>query len=72
MANTSNPMKTELDLIRLAEMHPDDKVANAAMKDLRERFDSTYGWCMDCDGLVVKEKECCLNHVPSTLSNIPD
>jgi len=41
----------------------DDNVANKAMKELRERFDKTYGWCMDCDGLVCKEKDCCLNRL---------
>ena len=51
-------MKTENQLIQLAEMHPDDKVANKAMKELRERFDSSYIWCGDCDGLVVKERLC--------------
>lgn len=53
--------KTEIELIKLAEMHPDDSIANKAMKELRQRFDETYGWCSDCDGLVCKEKDCCLN-----------
>jgi hypothetical protein len=53
-------MRTENKLIQIAEMHPDDKVANKAMKELRERFDPTYMWCMDCDGLVVKERLCCM------------
>lgn len=51
----------EIRLCRIAEMDPDDAKANTAMKELRERFDSTYGWCNDCDGLVVKKKDCCLN-----------
>ena len=34
-----------------------------ALKELRESFDKTYGWCMDCDGLVCKEKDCCLNRL---------
>ena len=54
-------MRTEQELIETAEMHEDDEVANAAMKELRERFDKTYFWCMDCDGLVCKFSECCLN-----------
>jgi hypothetical protein len=54
-------MKTEIELIRLAEQHPDDEVANKAMQELRTKFDKTYGWCNDCDGLVCKEKDCCLN-----------
>lgn len=56
-------MKTENELIALAEQHPDDNVANKAMKELREKFDKTYGWCEDCDGLVCKEKDCCLNRL---------
>jgi hypothetical protein len=56
-------MKTENELIRLAEQHPDDKVAKKAMKELRTKFDKTYGWCNDCDGLVCKEKDCCLNRL---------
>tara|TARA_R100000781_G_scaffold115008_1_gene88415 strand:- start:2297 stop:2473 length:177 start_codon:yes stop_codon:yes gene_type:complete len=53
--------KEELELMRIAEQHPDDEEANKAMKQLREKYDPTYGWCMDCDGLVCKEKDCCLN-----------
>ena len=55
-----NFMETETALIRLAEQHPEDKVANKAMKELRENFVKTYGWCIDCDGLVCKKKDCCL------------
>jgi len=54
-------MNTENELIQLAEQHPDDIVANKAMKELREKFDKTYFWCEDCDGLVCKEIDCCLN-----------
>ena len=53
-------MKTEIELIKIAEQHPEDSEANKAMKELRERFDKSYGWCSDCDGLVVKENDCCL------------
>lgn len=56
-------MKKEEELILTAQEHPDDDVANAAMKELRERFDETYIWCEDCDGLVVKEKDCCINRL---------
>ncbi len=56
-------MKTENELIDLATWHIDDAVANKAMAELRERFDSTYFWCTDCDGLVVKDKDCCLNRL---------
>ena len=51
--------KTESELIKIAETHPDETVAQKAMIELRKRFDKTYGWCVDCDGLVVKEKDCC-------------
>jgi len=51
----------EQSLIRLAQEHPDDKTANTAMKQLRKLYDSTYVWCEDCDGLVTKSAECCLN-----------
>ena len=54
-------MKSEIELIQLAQEHPNDSVANKEMKELRERFDKTYGWCEDCDGLVCKEKDCCMN-----------
>jgi len=53
--------KTEIELVKLAERSPDDIVANKAMEELRLRFDKTYMWCEDCDGLVIEEKYCCLN-----------
>lgn len=63
------------DVIRLIEpvfrdvatFHPNDNFANKAMKELRNRFDETYFWCGDCDGLVCKQKECCLNNKPETI-----
>lgn len=61
-------MKTEHELISIAEQHPDDSVANEAMKELRQRFDKTYDWCMDCDGLACKEKDCCLNNTTSKVN----
>lgn len=54
-------MRTEDELIEIAQTHPDDDTANKAMKELRIRFDDTYFWCEDCDGVVCKIKECCLN-----------
>lgn len=53
--------RSELELMKIAQNHPDDTLANEAMKELRERFDSTYFWCNDCDGAVCKKKDCCLN-----------
>ena len=38
-----------------------DEEANKAMEELRDKFDKSYGWCSDCDYLVVKESECCMN-----------
>ena len=35
-------MKSELQLIQLAEIHHEDIVANSAMVELKERFDVTY------------------------------
>ncbi len=46
-------MKTEIELIQLAEQHLDDDVANNAMKELRERFDKSYLWCWDCVSKIV-------------------
>ena len=60
--NMSN--KVELELIKIAQNHPDDKISKSAMKRLKSEFDETYGWCLDCDGAVVKEAECCLNREP--------
>ncbi len=54
-------MTIEEILIHVAQNDLDEKVANEAMRLLREMYDTTYGWCMDCDGLVTKEKDCCLN-----------
>lgn len=47
-------------IVSIAQGHSDDKYANNAMKQLKERFDKTYMFCVDCDGLVTKEKDCCL------------
>ena len=47
-------------LIFLAMAHKVDEIANYAMTKLRERYDKTYFWCEDCDGVVLKKTECCL------------
>ncbi len=54
-------LKLEEELVVIAQMSIDDNAANYAMKMLREDYDKTYSWCDDCDGLVVKAKDCCLN-----------
>jgi hypothetical protein len=54
----------EEELVRIAQCGG-DKQANAAMKKLRELYDPTYMWCGDCDELVCKFNECCLNRPPS-------
>ena len=51
----------EWNLVATAQNTEDDQAANEAMRLLRENFDPTYGWCEDCDGLVCKEKDCCMN-----------
>lgn len=56
--------KREQELINIAEQHVDDVIANEAMKKLREEFDSSYKWCEDCDGMVVMERNCCMNQPP--------
>ncbi len=48
---------TEAQLIEIAE-GPDDASADKAMKELRERFDSSYVWCPELDYAVVKLCEC--------------
>ncbi len=53
-------MKTKQELIEIAESNDDTK-ADAAMKELRERFDKTYFWCADCDYLVTTQINCCMN-----------
>lgn len=47
-----------------AEQHPCDKISSISMQILRDDFDPTYFWCNECDGLVCREKDCCLNQVP--------
>ena len=56
-------MKTEQELIEIAQDAELEADASAAMKELRERFSSDYTWCEDCDGLVVKFSECCLTRI---------
>ena len=53
--------KEERELCDIAERDPDDEKANEAMKTLREKYDKTYFWCDDCDGLVTTEADCCMN-----------
>jgi hypothetical protein len=48
---------TEDELIELAEGY-DNNTADAAMAELRKRFDSSYGWCAELDYAVVKREEC--------------
>lgn len=64
-------MKTELDLIKLAQTAKLDEVANNAMKELRANYDETYMFCNECDGAVVKMKNCCMNQ-PFREANLDD
>lgn len=52
----------EQQLILLAETGTDDE-AREALSLLRQYYDSTYMMCSDCDYLVVKEKDCCMNRI---------
>jgi hypothetical protein len=47
----------EDELIELAENQNND-IANAAMNELRRRFDASYVWCPCLDYAVVKKDEC--------------
>jgi hypothetical protein len=53
-------MNEEERLIYIAEQHPEDSVANEAMKQLKENYDPNYFWCWECDGLVTTKEKCCL------------
>jgi hypothetical protein len=58
------PMEySEQELIKIAEKGESDLKAKMAMYLLRENYDSTYGWCNDCDFLVCKKRDCCLNRI---------
>lgn len=48
-------------MVDVAQWIYSDVLANRAMEVLRKYYDSTYMWCEDCDGIVCKEKDCCLN-----------
>lgn len=52
---------TEEQLIYTAERDSSESRANQAMKLLRSKHHKSYSWCLDCDGLVIKEADCCLN-----------
>lgn len=54
---------TENELIHLAETAIDDRDAQLAMDELRDKFDKNYVWCLECDGAVVKSNECCLTRL---------
>lgn len=56
-------MRSENDLIYLAQHHKNDHIANNAMNELIERFDETYFRCQECDGVVCKKEDCCLNRI---------
>lgn len=50
-------------LLDVATFHPNDRVANAAMRMLNNLYkeEGTFFFCRDCDGLAIAEKDCCLN-----------
>lgn len=49
-------------LLILAEIG-DHEESNRAMEILRKRYDSTYFWCKNCEGLVTTKSECCLTSI---------
>ncbi len=53
---------SETKLVDIATFHSEDVIANKAMRILKEKYDSTYFFCNDCDGLATKQKDCCLNY----------
>ena len=55
--------KTENELTKIAQHSRDNEEASKAMRELKERFDPTYCWCADCDFLVIKSKDCCMNKI---------
>lgn len=62
---------TEEQLVYTAERDSSESRANQAMKLLRFKHHHSYIWCWDCDGLVIKQSECCLNKVSPSTDN-PD
>lgn len=50
---------TEDELIQKAQLFNCIK----SMEILKEKYDKTYHWCEDCDGLVCKLKDCCYNQL---------
>ena len=63
IARVKAVLRSEQELIQIAQDAELESDANAAMKELRERFSSDYIWCEDCDGLVTKLSECCLTRI---------
>lgn len=56
-AKAQDKAAKEKELIFRAEQLQDDD----ALEQLQEEFDPTYMVCHDCDGLVCKKADCCLN-----------
>lgn len=63
------PSLVEGELISVAMFSDFEDVAETAMKRLQSEFDPTYVWCNGCDGLVVRERDCCLNKLDSLANN---
>ena len=62
-SKNSNPTMGEAQLGYCATYDQDEAIASRAMELLRTKYDKTYGWCWDCDGLVIRQKDCCLNRI---------
>lgn len=44
---------SEGELADIATFHEDDKLASEAMKLLRQKFNPSYHWCPEFDGLAM-------------------
>lgn len=60
---TSIDDMSEHELADMATFAEDELDAALAMYVLQEKFDPTYGWCYDCDGLAVKKPHICWEDV---------
>lgn len=57
LTNEEMNLLNESELISIAH-GPSDHEANKAMKLLREKFNSTYHFCLDFDQMALTENEC--------------
>jgi len=65
-------MLKEQDLRNIAQWHESEDIGNRATAVLRGRYNGSYFFCNDCDGLLVTESECCLNIIKEEQKNDND